>query len=182
MGYHCGSLMCLPWESESLDQSWKCGMWVEVGRESKVCLKRTLTRKTSVLCLPLGVGDPMDPRGMNDEELRSSHNRIKKREMEVSYTFFTPKQTVGRIGSERHRKQGRDMRAEHEHSIQHELACIDAHMGYSKAGTMGWHDLDLDVPWQLPMDWYIPAIGGERMTGCYTVLEQRAVVVCGPLV
>jgi hypothetical protein len=39
---------------------------------------------------------------------------------------------------------------------------------------MGW---DLGWFWLLPMDWYIPGVGGERMTGWYTELGQLAVVV-----
>jgi len=81
---------------------------------------------------------------------------------------FIPKR-IDRIGDERHRKQGGGRRAEHEHWIQHGLARIDDHMGlYSKVGTMDW-DLD-DEPWLLPMDWYIPGVGGERMTVRYTEL------------
>lgn len=79
--------------------------------------------------------------------------------------------------------QGGGRRVVHEHSIQHGLARIDDHMGlYSKAGTTGW-DWDLgDEPWLLPTDWYIPGVGGERMTGWYTVLGQLAVVrEVGPL-
>lgn len=83
---------------------------------------------------------------------------------------FIPRR-IGRIGNERHRKQGG---GRVERGIQHGLARIDVHMGYSKVDTMGW---DWPGLWQLPMGWYTPGVGGERMTVRYTVvLEQLAVV------
>jgi len=94
---------------------------------------------------------------------------------------FIPRR-IDRIGNERHRMQGGGRRVEHEHWIQHGLARIDVHMDLcSKAGTMGW-DWDLDEPWLLPTDWYIPEVVGERMTVEYTGLGQLVVVrEMGPL-
>lgn len=98
---------------------------------------------------------------------------------ELYQPFFIPRPS-GHTDKELDRKQGGGRRVEYEHLIQHGLARTVVHMDlHSKVGTMGWGWDLVDGPLQLPMGWYIPVVGGERMTGRYEELGQLVVVAPG---